>query len=208
MREVHKMRLLESTSTLSAGTRADLLVRAGQSTVISTLFNIPSPRPTIEIMLATAETKISVIVFVLCFCLPCPADCRYQLANVAPTGKTEIFDTYLFENTGNSSFGFSVPLFSVTVPGYGREHPQIDQFRTINFGNLALLGMTILGFASLVLPFFPRISLPFPLPLPWSSRKRRSVLDAEGPFSRITERLQWRLEKALKSLDSPLPKKR
>lgn len=82
-------------------------------------------------------------------------EARYQLAQApisGANGRNEFFDSYLFENSANSSFGFSIPLFSVTVPGYGREHPDIDQFRTVNFGNLALLGMVVLGTITLTVP--------------------------------------------------------
>lgn len=92
---------------------------------------------------------------VVAFCAV--SEARYQLAppqTSGSNGKSEFFDAYFFENTGNASFGFSIPLFSVTVPGYGREHPDLEQFRTVNFGNLALLGMVILGTITLTMPLF------------------------------------------------------
>jgi len=156
---------------------------------------------------------MSFAIALLIFAVARPVEPRYQLAKAPPavSGKSEFFDAYLFENTANSSFGFSIPLFSVTIPGYGREHPDIDQFRTVNFGNLALLGVVILGFITLTFPFFLSriafISRPFRLSSILTGlgggrlRKRRDLLDSPGFHAGIAEDLILRLEKALESIE-------
>lgn len=69
-----------------------------------------------------------------------------------------IFNALQVDRNFNSSFSLNIPLFTVTIPGHGRNSPGPTKLSSINIGNVALLGIVILGAFAL---FYPVVVTPF-----------------------------------------------
>ncbi|RWS01649.1 uncharacterized protein B4U79_10666 [Dinothrombium tinctorium] len=68
----------------------------------------------------------------------------------------EFLNSLYVDRTFNSSFALNVPLFTVTIPGYGRGLKTKTALSALNVGNLAVLGIVVLGGLALVSPLiFP-----------------------------------------------------
>lgn len=69
-----------------------------------------------------------------------------------------LFSAMQVDRNFNSSFSLNVPLFTVTIPGHGRNAPGVNKFSAINLGNIALLGVVVFGAIAL---FYPIVVTPF-----------------------------------------------
>ncbi|XP_054154266.1 uncharacterized protein LOC128952837 [Oppia nitens] len=89
---------------------------------------------------------------------------RQTATNFAGIGNSnDYFSNFWYslyvDRSFNSSFALNVPLFTITVPGYGRGLKYATPLSAINVGNLAVLGMIFFGSIALWLPIvFPDVS--------------------------------------------------
>ncbi|KAI1287659.1 hypothetical protein HDE_09889 [Halotydeus destructor] len=117
----------------------------------------------------------------------------------------EFLQSLYVDRTFNSSFALNIPLFTLTIPGYGRGVKTQTALSALNVGNLAVLGIVVLGGLALVAPLI------FPEPykrslsdhiLPLLTEERQLQKFLTSGLSGVSESVMGWVEKSVDDLPS------